>query len=356
MRNSRQAIAPGQIAPGREARTIRVVAWSALGLFILYHTAELLLLAFAAVLVAVMLSRAADKLSSRTAAPRGVALATVVVAVGGGLALVAWLLAPQIAEQSRQLIAEVPALWKQLDDRIGGWLDIDLSDWISTGFENTDRDAIRDTARGLLGALAGTLGVLGSAILLVAMAIYIAADFDTYRRGALRLVPVERRDRARQIADQVEATLLWWMIGKLISMAVVGVLTFFGLWLMGMPLATALAVIAGALAFIPNFGPIIAAVPAVLVALGVSVEMTLYVVGLYVAVQTVESYTITPLIQQRTVALPPALTVLAQLVMGGFAAGIGLAMATPLAAVLMVLVRELYVRDRLEQPKSWQAR
>jgi predicted PurR-regulated permease PerM len=327
------------------ARTIRIVAWTALGLIVLYALVDLFLLAFAAVLLAVVLDNAANALSRQSSVPRSVALAAIIAALFGGMVLAGWLLAPSIAEQSRQFYEAAPELWGRLNDRLGGWIDIDLTRWLPVSNGEIGGGRIQDALRGLLGAVSGTLGVLGSVLLVVVMAVYIAADFETYREGALKLLPGERRGRARHIVHRVEQTLQWWMIGKLISMFVVGVLTYGGLWLLDMPMAAALAVIAGALAFIPNFGPIIAAVPAVLVALGVSPGMMLYVIGLYVAVQTVESYTITPLIQQKTVLLPPALSIFAQLVMGTFAAGIGLAMATPLVAIALVLVREIRPRD-----------
>jgi predicted PurR-regulated permease PerM len=274
--------------------------------------------------------------------PHRAALGGVFVLLFGLLAVTGWLLAPSIAEQSRQFFEEAPELWARFNDSVGGWIDVDVSRWFSAG---TGQVGVRETLSGLFGAVSGTLGVLGSGLLVLVMAIYIASDFETYREGAIALVPQDHRNRARQIARKIERTLLWWTIGKSISMAVVGVLTYVGLWALNMPMAAALAVIAGLLAFIPNFGPIIAAVPALLVALGVSPTMMLYVLGLYVAVQTVESYTVTPLIQQQTVSLPPALSLFAQLVMGAFAAGIGLAMATPLAAAGLVLIRELRSRN-----------
>ncbi len=92
--------------------------------------------------------------------------------------------------------------------------------------------------------------------------------------------------------------------------------------------------------------------PALLIALGQGSDSAVYVAVLYLAVQSVESYTVTPLIQQRTVSLPPALTIVAQLLMGVFAGALGLAMATPLAAVLLVLVRKLYVEDKSKAKKT----
>ena len=125
-------------------------------------------------------------------------------------------------------------------------------------------------------------------------------------------------------------------------MSVVGALTFAGLWLLDVLLALTLALLASALTFVPNFGPILSAAPAVLLALEAGLTHAAWVAGLYLAVQTVESYLITPIIQQRTVALPPALTLGTQLVLGVLAGAAGLALATPLTAMGLVLVRELY--------------
>lgn len=131
-------------------------------------------------------------------------------------------------------------------------------------------------------------------------------------------------------------------------MAIIGACTAVGLWALGVPLALTLALLAAALTFVPNFGPILAAVPAVLLGLLESPTKALYVVLLYVGVQTVESYVLTPLIQKRTVSAPPALTILAQVLLGVLVGGLGVVLATPLTAVALVLARELYVRDVLE--------
>lgn len=119
-----------------------------------------------------------------------------------------------------------------------------------------------------------------------------------------------------------------------------------------MSLFRCLSRMAAILTFIPNFGPILAAAPAVLLALSDGFTKAGWVIGLYLAVQTVESYFVTPLIQRRTVSLPPAFTLAVQIVAGVLAGVAGLALATPLAAAGLVLVRELYVKDTLEQPKA----
>ena len=126
-------------------------------------------------------------------------------------------------------------------------------------------------------------------------------------------------------------------------MAIVGVLTAAGLWMIGIPLAFLLGLIAALLAFIPNIGPVIAAVPALLLAFGQGTTAMLLVGAVYLVVQTLESYVITPVIQQQKVALPPALIIAMQVLFGVLFGIAGLALATPLAALGLTLVREIYV-------------
>jgi predicted PurR-regulated permease PerM len=126
-------------------------------------------------------------------------------------------------------------------------------------------------------------------------------------------------------------------------MAINGTLTALGLWLLGVPLALTLGLLAALLNFIPNIGPIIAGVPAVLLALMHSPMQALYVVGLYLVLQSVDGYLLTPLVDRCTVSVPPALTLAAQMLLGG----LGLALASPLTAAAIVLVQKLYIEDTL---------
>ncbi len=132
-------------------------------------------------------------------------------------------------------------------------------------------------------------------------------------------------------------------------MSVVGVASGVGLMLLGMPLPWALALFAFFFAFIPNIGPYIALLPAVLIGLMESPSMALYVTILYFGIQLVESYLLTPVIEKKMVSIPPALMLLWQVLMGTFAGIAGLFLATPILAALIVIVTELYVKDKLEK-------
>lgn len=198
------------------------------------------------------------------------------------------------------------------------------------------------------GGLAATLfGALGGYVVFLFVGLFFAIDPGTYRRGLLCLVPRAKRRRAQEVLSAGAHILRMWLFGKVVAMFVVGILTWLGLIFLSIPLAMTLAVAAALLTFIPNLGPILAALPALLLALLKGPQDVLYVGILYVAVQAVETYVVTPLIQQRAGNLPPALILLGQITMALLAGSLGVILATPLVALTLVWVRMLYVEDFL---------
>jgi predicted PurR-regulated permease PerM len=173
----------------------------------------------------------------------------------------------------------------------------------------------------------------------------VAPDF--YTEGIIHLVPIESHARAREVLRAIGQTLRWWLLGRWVSMIVVGLLTAAGLWLIGVPLTLTFGLLAALLTFIPYLGPLLSAVPPTLLAFTQQPQQALYVILVYLGIQSVESYLVTPLVQQRTVSLPPALTLTEQVVLGLLLGGIGVILATPLFAVLVVLVKMLYIEDML---------
>jgi predicted PurR-regulated permease PerM len=180
--------------------------------------------------------------------------------------------------------------------------------------------------------------------------VYLAFEPELYVAGLLKLVSERHRDHAAEVLEELTSTLSRWILGRLISMALVGISTAVAMWILGVPLPGTLGVVAGLLTFIPNIGPILAAVPQALLALQVGTETALYVILFNIALQAVESYLFTPLIQKYEVQLPPALTIIVQLFMAVLAGTIGIMMAAPLTAATMVLVRTVYLQKQPAAP------
>jgi predicted PurR-regulated permease PerM len=311
-----------------------------------WRAREVLLLLFTGVLVALLLSRLTEAVEKHTPLPRGVAYAAVLLLLTGAIVGAGWLAAPSVSRQLDKLTESLPQSVDRLSERIQKYR------WASELVDQVPgREQLRDAGPQVLrhagSVLSSTAGVLGATIVVLVTGLYLAAQLSFYRRGLLRLVPQDRRPRANEVLQEIIQTLQRWLEAQIVSMTIVGVLTTLGLWLLGVPLALTMGLLAALLEFIPNFGPILSAVPAVLLALMDSPRLALWVVLLYVGIQATESYLITPLVQHRLASLPPVLVIVSQILGGVLFGFMGLALATPLLAVALVLVKRLYIEDRL---------
>jgi predicted PurR-regulated permease PerM len=206
----------------------------------------------------------------------------------------------------------------------------------------------------LLRSVAGALSLTAKTgtLLMVTfvVTVFVALDPNVYTRGVLWLVPTRHEEIARTTLDRLRVAMRWWMIGRLASMAAVGVLTSLGMWLIGMPAPMALGMLAALLSFVPNIGPIVASLPGLLLALAQGPWMVMAALGVYIVAQIIETNMVTPLIEQYVVSVPPGVLIVTQLVIATLAGVWGMIVATPLLVVVMVLVQQLYVRQLLQKP------
>ncbi len=208
---------------------------------------------------------------------------------------------------------------------------------------------------GLLRTVATSItGLLAAILVIVATGVYLALSPDMYISGVAHLTPVWYQDRTRSILIEMGRAMQGWMLGQLIDMIIVGVIVGVGLSLVGAPLAFVLAVVAGICTFIPYFGTIISAVPAVIVALTVGVNELVWVICVFVVAHVIEGYIVAPFVQRRTVHLPPALTLVSMVVLVAVFNIFGVLIATPLMACIMVGVARVYVEDVLGDPAGKQ--
>ncbi|QDU08757.1 pheromone autoinducer 2 transporter [Gimesia aquarii] len=193
-----------------------------------------------------------------------------------------------------------------------------------------------------------TFGLVINSIMIFFVGLFLAVAPQTYRDGTTKLVPPDKRNRATELMNQLGETLWRWLLGRFASMLVTGVGAWIILSLIGVPLAGSLGIMTGLLTFIPNIGAVIAFLLAILVALPQGSTTAAMVVPAYIILQLIESYVVTPLIQQRQVSLPPAMLISFQAIMGVLFGFLGAAVASPLLAVSKVVIQELYVKDFLE--------
>lgn len=335
---------PAQLRYKRRALVeVGLLLLGVLALYLIHQVSQVLLIVFAGVLFGVLLDGAARLIYHHSPVPRRLAL--LIVGIVGTLVIVGvlWFIGPKVADQLNQLIQQIPQAVERVRERLS---QLPLADEIVRSLPQPE-----DWGREVMGRIASlfstTFSALGGLVIVLFVGVYLAISPRHYVRAALFLLPPARRRRGEQVFEVLGYAMRRWLAGRLASMAVVGVLTTLALWAVGLPLAVSLGIIAGLLSFIPYLGPILSAAPAVLIGLAEGPQMALYVVLIYIGVQTVESYLITPLIEKRAVHIPPAFGITAQLVMGVLAGFMGLLLATPLAVVATVLVQMLYIEGEL---------
>lgn len=339
--------------PDTFARRVLVAAGVVLPLLILLyfvqHVAHALLLVFAGVLLAVFLGSVALFLRRYARLPRGVALAAGVLLVIGFLAGAGWLVGPRVADQLGNLTQRLPASIQELRASVSQYpLGKTMLSQVPQGSQSLSELAPSNLLGRITGVFSTALSMLTNVLVVIVVGLFLAINPPIYINGVTHLFPKEKREQVRAVFAAEERGLRWWLVGRLASMLVVGVLTGLGLWLVGMPLVFALGLIAGLLSFVPYVGPIVSAIPGLLVALTTSGVSVWTVALVYVGVQLLESNAITPLIQQRAVSLPPALLVVVQL-LGGLLAGLlGVLVATPLTVAIIILVQTVYVEGVLD--------
>lgn len=329
-------------------RTIFIALLMLSAFALLFFHASFFLLVFAGIFFSVLLNYASNWIVRKTNMRYGLALFLILLIMVGLLYLMIMLIGPSMAQQVREISETLPRSLKNLRERImetpmGQHIFDELPEDIGALLEGKGQVMSR-----IIGSFSTTIGAIANFFIIIVTGIFLASSPGTYTKGFVRLFPLHFRPRLKEVMQKTQHILSLWMMAKLISMLVVGVFTAIGLQILGMPMAYALALIAALFSFIPNIGPYLALAPAVLIALMQGGNMFIYVLILYFGIQIVESYLITPMIEKKMVRLPPALTLFWMVLLGLLTGILGLIMATPILAALIVIIEELYVKDYLE--------
>jgi predicted PurR-regulated permease PerM len=335
---------------------LRVVAAAAAIVLLAVTLGEVVMTVFAAVLVAVLLRGAAARVGRLAHVGTGWGLLAVVLFLLGLFGGLGWWFGPDLAHQAAQL---QDAMSEQLTALRAH---MQQTDWGQRLLQRlpfglgTSNEAASSSGAGfgsilprlagvLAGALWSVLGLLGTVGVILVAALYMAAAPAQYVHGIAHLLPKAQRPATRRVMDRIGHDLWGWLVGQFLDMLVVGALVGVGLWLLGIPLVFILAMVAALTNFVPYVGAIAGAVPAVLIALSMGWQQAFYVALFYTAVQTFEGNVTAPLIQQRAIALPPALTLVAQTTFGLVFGLFGVILATPITAAIIAAVQQLTDED-----------
>jgi predicted PurR-regulated permease PerM len=368
------------VTPGWPSRDIlraaAIVAAVYVSLKLLWVGHNVFLLGFFGVLLGIVLAAGVDRLQ-RFRIPRGIGAVLILLLFFGALTGIGYFAAPQIGSQmgevQRQLPQSIDQLEKWIQQRGGGVAAIVKAAADTTLGGDTEKSdssgkqasQVRDTtsqsdqvdlrkslkqqlagaARNFFSFFSSTVAVLGGVIIMLFIAIFVATDPGMYHRGLMHLFPHSARGRAGEVLSATATTLRRWLLMQMISMLVIGVVTTVALLLLGIKGAIALGIIAAILEFIPYVGPILSAVPAIGMALLDGPEKAAYVILAYTAIQQLEGVVLQPLLMKEGLELPPVMTILGQALFSLVFGFLGLLLAVPLMASVLVPVKLLYVRD-----------
>jgi predicted PurR-regulated permease PerM len=325
------------------------------------------LIGFFGVLLGITLSAGVDRLQ-RFRIPRGVGAVLIVLLFVGALTGIGLLVAPQVSEQLGELREQVPQAIQRVErwiqQRAGGVAELiqpapqggEQGDTAAAEGGKQRGEAQVSIRKGLTQQLAGagqhffamfssTISVLAGLIVLLFVAIFVAVDPGLYHSGLMHLFPHRMRRKAGEVLSATATTLRRWLVLQLLAMLAIGVLTTVALLLLDVKAAFALGIIAGLLEFIPYVGPILSAVPAIAMALVDGPDKAIYVAMAYIVIQQLEGVVLQPLLMKEGLELPPVITILGQALLSLVFGFLGLLLAVPLLATVMVPIKMLYVRD-----------
>jgi len=324
-------------------------------LLFVYSVAEVLLLLFIAALFALYLGAIIDFLQDRFRVPRVLGVMAALLITGVAATAVGWLVVPPVARQTQALITSLPEqiqLWMESLRRLTEDYPLlaavippeRLSEQLSGLAQNAGQ-----VAAGLFPVVFDTLHVLINFVSVLVMGIYMALRPEVYREGIVSLAPPVHRELVRDILADLARSLRAWIGGQMLAMVFLGVLTWIGLEILKVPFALAFGVFTGVVVMVPFFGSLVSTLlPALFVLGSGGVVHALLVVLLGVVIHIIEANFVHPLIMERRVHLPPVLSILSVLIMAELLGPVGLLVAVPVLASVMVITRRIYVHRLLE--------
>ncbi len=335
---------PGLLQSLRFALVLGLLVVGGLLLYELIGVVEVLVLAL---LIALVLAPAVDFLVG-VGLPRFLALLVVVMGVIVSFGLLGYIVVPLILDQGGEFVARAPGVARRVQEYAqgmgesypilggdGGVASLDLTEAVQQVIQRAG-ELWRFTTRGA--------GLLLQAVGAVVMALYMVSNPRPLVNGILALFPMNKRGRVEEILDLIRRRVSGWILGQLAAMALIFILTWISLVILGVEFAFTFAVLTGLLEIVPFFGPMIAAVPPILVAFVDSPTKALLVVVVYVVIHQIEAHVVSPMVMARSVRLHPVVVILAVLAMGDLLGLAGIILAVPTAAVVTVLLDELYVK------------
>ncbi|PJJ85053.1 putative PurR-regulated permease PerM [Mucilaginibacter auburnensis] len=326
--------------------TVGIVALLVSAILIARVAFNVLLMILSGTLISTYFHGLADFIERHTKWKRRLAMITGLILTIVIVGLIFWFMGTRIEQQITQLSQSLPETVTHLKEKLA---QNEIGRQILEATNTKPAGNLLDTARSFFTT---SFGVLGDVYIILFLGIFFTANPSIYKDGLLLLIPPAKKPMGRQIMDRVSLSLKGWLKGMMISMVLVAIMIGIGLTIVGIPGALVLALLTGFLEIVPTLGSVIAMIPGTLLGLTVSTNTGIVVAIIYIISQTITANIVNPLIQKKMINLPPALTLISQLVMGSVSGALGIIMAVPLLAITVILVDELYVKKINNVPEE----
>lgn len=313
-------------------------------LFFLFQLRQIIFIVFISVIVALIMNPAVDNMQKKKI-PRVVGASVLFLFAFMVMGLLAYIVAPPLAKEVTLLASQLPAYLEQVDLNDSFAQNQSFSFDGSEPFQNVLVEAgnfLKNVTANFISVFFGLLGGLLSAILILVISFYFIVEEKGIEKFVETVVPHNLRERVTRIIRKIEVKLGKWFMGQLLLGFIVGLLSFIGLAILGVPYALVLAIIAGAMELIPYIGPTLSGIPAILIAFTVSPVLAVLTLILYFLVQQFENYLIVPKVMEKSVGLHPVVIIIAMLIGGQLAGIMGIILAIPVTTIASIILEDIY--------------
>ena len=325
--------------PAKVWQTVAIVSLCVIVVLVVRVAFNVLLMALAGVLIAIYFHGLGDNIQRWFKLKKR--LPAMIISIVGSfiiLGVLLWFMGTKIQAQVTELTNTLPATVANAKAKLS---QTPIGNKLLQYLSGDNSKQMLNTAQSLFTT---GFGVLGDLYIILFLGIFFTANPSLYKDGILLLVPQNKKEQGKHIIDRISLSLKGWLKGMLLSMLLITVLIAIGLSIVGVPVALALALITGILELVPNLGSFIAMIPGTLLAFTMGTQTGIIVAIIYIVAQTIVANIVTPIIQRKIINMPPALTLISQLVMAAVSGALGIILAVPLLAIAMILTDELYVK------------
>ncbi|MGF1453557.1 MAG: AI-2E family transporter [Opitutales bacterium] len=318
-----------------------------------YNAMRAFLLLFAGTVLATLICGLTSALGKFSPLPRRANFTLVVVLLIGGFVGAAYFFGPVVVDEIRKVVGQIPAALDELQQsRFGPLIFQEAPESaensedapIGSGLAIGERIVDQVMAQAAGWAMAA-LNVVTALVLITFVALFLSSSPEYYRRGIISIFPMYKREAAYSVVDATGRALKSWLVGQAFAMTLIAILTSIALFIIDLPYALTLGILAGVFQFIPYFGPTLFLVPGLAVGLAEGPDKALAVFVVYSIIQLVEGNVITPLVLKKEAYLPPVISLLATVAAGLVFGIVGVILASPLAVVLLAIYQKAYQQE-----------